>query len=34
MPSMVMLTVLFGSPLMTAPRGPSAVSTPGRNASE
>src|SRR6185369_9039097 len=34
MPSMVMLTVLFGRPLITAPRGPPAVSTPGRNATE
>ena len=34
MPSIVMLIVLFGRPLMIAPRGPAAVSTPGRNASE
>src|SRR5688572_14489315 len=34
MPSIVMLTVLFGRPLITAPRGPPAVSTPGRNATE
>jgi hypothetical protein len=33
-PSIVMLMVLFGRPLMTAPRGPPAVSTPGRNATE
>src|SRR3982751_6655575 len=31
---MVMLIVLFGRPLMMAPRGPPAVSTPGRNGSE
>ena len=32
MPSMVTLTVLFGRPLMTAPRGPPVVATPGRSA--
>src|SRR3954462_15591444 len=34
MPSIVMLIVLFGRPLIMAPRGPPAVSTPGRKASE
>ena len=32
MPSIVMLTVLFGRPLMTAPRGPPVVATPGSSA--